>query len=243
MNPSLQIPDDGMTLEELRDFVGQQMKRLNLVLKSIDGLNIVDIKFELKEGAYLQFNRKGLHFNNGTKDTVLVDVNGNLTVEGVIEALAGHIGGFTIEDDRLFSDSGNGIIQGGTIIGSEIKTAESTYPRVELSSINNLFQALASSTNSVQIVPDLSGNPSLRFVNGSKTGFMQMIGSVLAMLTPPGGTNIQIGSGNDLLLTANSNINLNSNSLTINGDTGYTGTFSTGTQTVLVTNGIIVGVV
>lgn len=39
--------------------------------------------------------------------------DGELT--GKIEALSGHIGGFTIEADKLSSDSGTGIIQGGTV--------------------------------------------------------------------------------------------------------------------------------
>lgn len=39
-------------------------------------------------------------------------------IRGTIEALAGHIGGFTIEADRLSSDSGEGIIEGGQVIGA-----------------------------------------------------------------------------------------------------------------------------
>lgn len=90
MDPGLHIPDEGMTMEELSDFVGKQMKRLNLVLKSIDGLNIVDIKFELQGGAYLQFNRKGLVFWDGTKRTVYVDVNGEAVFTGVrVQAVDG----------------------------------------------------------------------------------------------------------------------------------------------------------
>lgn len=55
----------------------------------------------------------------------------NASIRGIIEALSGHIGGFTIEADKLSSDSGAGIIEGGTIVGALIKTAY-TGARIEL---------------------------------------------------------------------------------------------------------------
>ncbi|OXM83962.1 hypothetical protein [Paenibacillus rigui] len=48
-----------------------------------------------------------------TKSGLMVAQNAN--IKGIIEALAGHIGGFTITTDKLYSDSGAGIIQGGTL--------------------------------------------------------------------------------------------------------------------------------
>lgn len=83
MNPSLAMPLQGVSLEELTEFVGEQMQRLNLVLKSLDGLNIVDIKFELQGGAYLQFNRKGLVFFDGENETMKVGVDGKAVLTGV----------------------------------------------------------------------------------------------------------------------------------------------------------------
>lgn len=165
MNPSLQIPDEGMTLEELSDFVGMQMKRLNLVLKSLDGLNIVDIKFELQGGAYIQLNRKGLRFNDGTQDTLLTDIDGNVTLKGVINALGGTIGGFTIDLTKL---SGDGIIEGGIIRTK----GDSEYPRIELSSIGNLLTAYKTATDLLAINPNPTGSPNIIFDNGVAAGII-----------------------------------------------------------------------
>lgn len=51
----------------------------------------------------------------------------NASIKGTIEALSGHIGGFTIEADKLSSDSGAGIIQGGTV-----RTGAPGVARVEM---------------------------------------------------------------------------------------------------------------
>lgn len=89
--------------------------------------NVVTIKSTLSSG-YIQIDGNGMVVNDGTKDTFKVDLNGNVTITGRIEALSGHIGGFTIESDKLSSDSAAGIIQGGTI-----RTAPPNKQRIELS--------------------------------------------------------------------------------------------------------------
>lgn len=100
MNPALEAPEEGMTLDELSNFVGEQLKRANLVLKNIDGLNIVDIKFELQGGAYIQLNRKGLVFFDGTNKTFTVDINGKATLTGVnVQTKNGAYPNITLDGD------------------------------------------------------------------------------------------------------------------------------------------------
>lgn len=160
MNPSLAYPDEGMTLDQLSNFVGEQLKRLNLVLKNLDGLNIVDIKFELQGGAYVHLNRKGFVISDGVKETFNVDIDGNLTMEGIIHALGGIIGGWTIGPTKL---SGDGIIEGGTI-----RTGDpSTFPRVELKSSDQLLSAYRIATDFIKIHAAFTGSPTIEFDNGT----------------------------------------------------------------------------
>lgn len=101
-----------------------------------------------------------------TKGGLMVAQNAN--IKGTIEALAGHIGGFTIALDKLYSDSGTGIIQGGTI-----RTAE-TGARIELSSgvlkgysadnnLNGLVFSPSSTSNFFDIFIYRDGNKLLEF--------------------------------------------------------------------------------
>lgn len=199
MNPSLQMPDEGMTLNELSNFVAEQLKRLNLVLKSIDGLNIVDIKFELQGGAFLQFNRKGIVFFDGTKETFKVGVDGRPIMTGaLIQAVAG------------------------------------AFPNVKFDGEGNIFQASKSETEYIAIDPDLTGTPTLIFKTAAVEALVSIIGASYSILTTLGHISINAQSGNLLL---------NCENLTMNGSTGFTGSFATGTNTVIVKNGIITSVV
>lgn len=175
MNPGLQIPDEGMTLEELSDFVGMQMKRLGLVLKNLDGLNIVDIKFELQGGAYIQLNRKGLTFFDGTDFSLITDINGNVTLKGTVTA--------------------------STVIGSEIMTKEEgVYPRAAMSSANNLFSAEASATDSVKIMATGFGEALIELLGQGVTGqIFPQLGKLLIQTAYLNG-DIQISSGENVEL-------------------------------------------
>lgn len=215
MRSNLPLPNTGVNVEQLTQFVGLQMKRLNDVLGNIDGENIVDIKFNLKEGAFIRLNRKGLVFNNGTIDTVVVDINGNASFEGVIEALAGHIGGFTIENDRLSSDSGDGIIQGGTIIGSEIKTSEDTFPRVEFSSTDKAIKVYKDATTYVLLDTDITGDPGFYFLSPTLEAFISMAVNTFLIQTFEG--DIKIQANDDLWLLAFGKVNVDSWSKLYNG--------------------------
>lgn len=64
-----------------------------------------------------------------------------------------------------------GKVTAGIIIGALIKTADTSYPRMELSSDDNLLAAYKSATEWIKMVPNHSDNssPSLLFRNGGIT--------------------------------------------------------------------------
>lgn len=59
-----------------------------------------------------------------------------------------------------------GLMTAVTIIGSYIATAAGTYPRCEMSSIDNLFAAYNTADDYVSLQPDVSGAPTLSIVEG-----------------------------------------------------------------------------
>lgn len=258
-NPNIPLPSQNMQYEDFRRYVGEVVNRLNYLFKNIEGLNIKEMTFDLTGGAYITINRKGIVINDGAKDTLKVDIDGNLTIEGVIKALGGIIGGWTIGPDKL---SGAGKIEGGTIVGSEIKTAEDAFfPRVELSSSNDLIQLLSNLNQYIRVVVDeTSGIPTLFFKDGlySLAAYLSS-GGTFHFATPPGiiGAHLRLYGGDNLILEAFNKVLLSSWAKLSNGTqnlqealnakansfSGYTGSFSTGTQTVFVSNGIITAVV
>lgn len=137
-----------------------------------------------------------------------------------------------------------GRIEGSVIIGSEIKTAESTYPRVEMSATDNLFAAYATANESIKISPVYVGSPSIHFVDG---------GVVKANMAVPsgGGLGIITSGTSDINLQSAADVNLDpSSNLQIGGVNGYSGAFDVVTavdfgsssvtkRTITVTKGII----
>lgn len=171
-------------------------------------------------------------------------------------------GQFTATDGAFTGSITGSTILGSTITGSTIQTqAPGLYPRIELNSSSNLLTAEYSSNSSLRITPTLSGSvPGMQITDYFTT---TLIGNTsigkFVILTVVGEGDIQLSSGEDLELFAQgmvkfpnwSKIQNNATSQTLqqaldlkaNVFSGFTGSFSTGTQTVSVVNGIIIGVV
>lgn len=144
------------------------------------------------------------------KDKFYADLFGNLILAGIIYAEGGVIGGWTIEEGKL---SGNGEISGGkvtgstisggtivgalvtaaTIIGSLIKTA-STGQRVELSSDENLLQAINEAGAKLKIVPNIGGVPALVFEEGSSRVKLFKLSNVFSINTTEADADITLAS-------------------------------------------------
>lgn len=113
----------------------------------------------------------------------------------------------------------SGRIEGSTVIGSEIKTSEDTYPRVELSSLNNLIAAYQDAGDAVKLLPTYSsGPPSIVW---------ELAGAVIAALQPSAQSlGITTSGTTNLSLQSAKDINLSSNGvLKMDGFTAFSGTF------------------
>lgn len=81
-----------------------------------------------------------------------------------------------------------GRIEGSVIIGSEIKTSETSYPRIELSSLGTFFKALGSVDKSIEISVSTEGTPGLFFKDPAGSALIDIstisfdIMSTIAML-------------------------------------------------------------
>lgn len=142
-----------------------------------------------------------------------------------------------------------GLITGSVIIGAEIKTSENTFPRVEMSSLNNLIGAFQTAGNSIRIVPTSGpGTPAILFdLLGVTKAIMQLADTIVG-LTSSGTTDISLQSAKDISLSATAG------KLTIDGFAGWSGTFnvvsavnfaasSTTMTTITVKKGVITNVV
>lgn len=155
--------------------------------------NIVTIRADLTGGASIVLDGNGIRINDGSEDVFFADNAGNVTLKGVINARGGTIGGFTITTTML---SGPGVIQGGTIRTAD----ETTYPRVELDSTGNIFQAFRTDTDFVAIDPDLTGSATILVDNGSAFGIISNILNTFFINCITG--NLKLGSNGRLIISA-----------------------------------------
>lgn len=149
-----------------------------------------------------------------------------------------------------------------SLIAAYISTADGTYPRIDLSSDGNLLAAYYDANNHLDINPNVTGQSApgiLFYSNGNPLGSIVYInGSGILISTQNAGAGpITISPVGDLNLTPTGKVKvdtwsrISNNSQTLqqaldakqNAISGYTGSFSTGTKTVNVSNGIITSVV
>lgn len=93
-------------------------------------------------------------------------------------------------------------INGGTITGALIRTAESGQ-RIELSSVDNLLMAINASGNTFKIKPSVTGTPGLEWQNGSN------VAQIFLQPGSPGYLSINtIGTSTDITIAAGGNVRL-----------------------------------
>lgn len=95
-----------------------------------------------------------------------------------------------------------GEITAGIITGLFIRTADGTFPRIELSSTDTLLRALGSADNQLRITANYSSNrPALTFLEGTDVTYLKMTLTEFFIVTDST-KDIFISSGKDLYLTA-----------------------------------------
>lgn len=157
--------------------------------------NLEDVKEILAEiSQLLDFLLNGnIDFKNVRAKSISAD-RMNVKELSAITANLGHITAGLIEAVKIISS---------TIIGSYIATAEGSYPRVELSSVNNFISALQTASNYLTISPNESGSPRLIFNNGTVSGYLYAVNGTLLLNTANQTGDIQISSGKNVRITAN----------------------------------------
>jgi hypothetical protein len=150
------------------------------------------------------------------------------------------------QDGTMYATDGNfeGDINGSVITGSLIQTAPSgVYPRMEFSDVGEILRAYASATRYVSVSASESGEPAVVFTDGTTKALVTYLSGSNFLLGTVLGVPMSVSSGGALDISANGEIDLSGSALKVDGITGYTGSFSTGTQIVTVYKGMIVAVV
>ncbi|OCT12638.1 hypothetical protein A8709_33040 [Paenibacillus pectinilyticus] len=244
-----QLPQLGANADfnQVKSTMIQWQDYLNWFFRNLDSLNIkhltadkvdtgtlnagkVTIKVDYATGASITIDSTGMTINDGTKDTFHVDIHGQVTMTG-----------------------------------AQVQSAAGTYPRIELSSSDELLKASSDANNFIYITPDyVGGTPALVWDN-PPNGSMQMFiipdnsGDFMinttagkiniksstddVVLQCGTGKKITVNSWNELYNVFNGQSMQTALNAKANTFSGYTGSFSTGTNTVIVSNGIITGVV
>lgn len=192
-------------------------------------------------------------------------LNGNLDFENVrVKGLTAE----TIDVNELSAITANlgtiiaGIINGVEIYGSYISTGRGTYPRAEMSSTGKSFTVYKDANNYIQYNADYAGSPSINIVeNGTLRGQIVSRNNVpyfsgtngLVLSTASGdiqlnpattGGRVAIGTWSRLFNTSSGRSLQDDLNSKANAFFGYSGSFETGDgRTVIVSNGIITGVV
>lgn len=109
--------------------------------------NLVTILSQLGN-KYLRIDENGMVGNNGSQNVLDFDLNtGNLSIAGIITALAGMIGGWTIQGNALYSST-------------------TTYPRVVLDPGNREISLYSDPITSIRIGAQfITGQPYIHFIS------------------------------------------------------------------------------
>ncbi|MNI64992.1 hypothetical protein D3C73_1204690 [compost metagenome] len=147
-----------------------------------------------------------------------------------------------------------GKITAGEIYGTYIATAEGTYPRAEMSVLQNLFAVYQSLGNAIRMISTIGpGTPALLFdVGGVTQATAQLSPLGNFSITTSGSTDLGIQSASDMDISALGNVDIDSNgsidinpsgNLSINGFGGYTGSFPVVTSVNFTTESVTVSTV
>lgn len=177
----------GDTTEELINAIERQRKEMNWLLSSLDTSNIKELNANVVNTGILNANNvkvksdldkgfielyQGLTINNGTKDTFIVDLEGNVVMDGnhlvtnnglpLFQSYTNDNGGVTLIYDingnlnaKIGSEEGTGGNRGGTFI---LYDDSQTEPRIEMGISKN-------SGSGVIIMRDSVGRPKIHFAS------------------------------------------------------------------------------
>jgi hypothetical protein len=173
------------TTQQIQDFIVKLIRDINFLFANLDNHNIVNVAGFLASAT--EFMSKNGHVG--------------LSSDGVDPTSIRFWSGDVKTGSPNFKVTEAGIL---TAISALFQSAAG-YPRVEMNSISSLFGAYQSPTVYVKMDPAaITGTPGFSFQNGvGDNGSIYLTLTDFYMLTVGGAANLQISSGKDLHLGAN----------------------------------------
>lgn len=152
------------TFEQVRESLGAALDTLEFLFNGgLDSLNIrrltadkittgtldagkVTVRANLTGGAYIEIDSTGMTVSDGSQTTLRIDTDGNITMIGTLNA----------------SVINGSEINGGTITGPLIQTGlPGVYPRAEMSSSNQVFEASNDGNQYVRVAAASGATPAI----------------------------------------------------------------------------------
>lgn len=256
--PQFSAPDIN-SFEGLRDYVIKTQRDLQYLLTNLDDLNINRLdarvivaesitadKIAAKSITADQIAANTITANEIAANSITAD-RMNVSQLSAISADLGHITA--------------GLIEAVQIFGSYIATSQSSFPKVEFSSTDNLIKAMSDANNYVALSPSEGLAPAYTIYASSAIKALIQYVTGRFLLASVGGEDTEISSGKDLYLHAGIGGFVRFASWTevfstLDGQTlqaalnakqdsisGATGSFDTvDNKTVIVTNGIVTSI-
>lgn len=201
--PSMELT----SVQQVVDYLIGYVRWFSDFINHIDTLNVEELDAAVVNTGILNANLVKIAAANGLK-SLTIDTNGIVANNGSV--------------DTMKFDLATGLL---TIVSALIQSSTG-YPRVELNNSTNLLAAYLTANDAIRVVPNFSGgNPAIYFTTGGSTvAYLQDFGTVVGLITPFGGKDVQLGSGKALYLSANNGIEMTCAGIRINGNIGASGT-------------------
>lgn len=250
--PQFSLPG-GNDPAAMRDYIIKLQRDLQYLLTNLDDLNVSRLNARVIVSESITTDKLAA-------DSITTDkLDANAVTADKIKAGAVTASKIDVEElSAISADLGHitaGLIEAIQIFGSYIATAQGTYPRAEMSSVDNLIRAATSANKKIEIVPSLSSpvTPALSFMDDDigRAALMFLSNDGLNFLGASA-TNIIINTALGKVLMNWSNMQHLTSGRTLqqelddkqNTIVGASGSFqSADAKTVTVTNGIVTGIV
>lgn len=156
--PIPQLPGALNTVDDIKNYIIRLERELRFLMESgLDSTNAFEFGgWRVKDDMIVS---KDADVGMSTADTAADDVRFFAGPNGDVWFY------YVTKTGKLYATDAfiTGRVEGSIIVGSEIKTSETAYPRIELSSLGTFFKALGSADKSIEISVSTDGTAGLFF--------------------------------------------------------------------------------
>lgn len=210
---------------------------------------------EFVQKALIEYMDELANVISALKNDLEFMINGNLDVKNI---RAKSISADRMDVDELSAITANlghivsGLIESVQIFGSYIATRNGTFPRIEFNSDGNFLRALQSPTVYTELVTGVLGAPAFRFSDGVTDAVIMTLaffGGALGItsnqdiiLQPGTGKNVTVPSWSQLRSVSEGQSLASALAAKANAFSGASGSVVVGPNTLIFSNGILVGI-